>query len=204
MTAPPVTVFVVDDDPAQVLWLGEILRTGGHRVETFEHGEALLARLTPADRGCVVLDLRMPGLGGLELQSALGARGVELPIVFVSGRADVPSAVAAMRGGAVDFLSKPVSRSELCAVVERALARDAAAARERDARHAARARWESLSARERDVCRLFAKGMLIKQVAAILGLGASTVQEHRAQALRKLQVSGAAELAELLARVEGG
>ena len=201
MTHEPSSVFLVDDDPVQVLFLGAILRTAGYRVEAFEQPEALLSRLSMRDRGCVVLDLEMPGLNGLALQRALFERGVTMPLLFVSGRADVPAAVAAMKQGAVDFLSKPVDPGELRAVVARALRKDAEIAVERGACDLARSRWAGLSPRERDVCRLFARGLLNKQIAAELGTMESTVQVQRARALQKLQVGSLAEVVRLISQV---
>jgi FixJ family two-component response regulator len=200
MIRAPSSVFLVDDDPVQVLFLGAILRTAGHRVEAFEQPEALLSRLTMRDRGCVVLDLEMPGLNGLELQRALFERDIAMPLIFVSGRADVPAAVAAMKQGAVDFLSKPVDPGELCAAVTRALQKDAEIAAEGAVCDQARTRWAGLSPRERDVCRLFARGMLNKQIAAALGTVESTVQVQRARALQKLQVGSLAEVARLISQ----
>ena len=201
MIPEPPRVFLVDDDPFQLLFLGGILRTSGHAVETFEQPEALLARLSASDRGCVVLDLEMPVLSGLELQRALVERGALLPLIFVSGRADVPAAVAAMKRGALDFLSKPVDPGEFCAVVARALRGDAEGAAGRAARARAQARWAALSAHERDVCRLSASGLLNKQIAAELGIAESTLQAQRVRALQKLQVSTVAELGRLIAQV---
>jgi FixJ family two-component response regulator len=192
-------VFIVNDDPVMVLVLGGILRAAGRQVEAFQQSEALLARLAPDDRGCVVVDLRMPGLGGLELQQALLARAVLLPLIFVSGRADVAAAVAAMKGGAVDFLAKPVVPAELCAAVARALASDEAQTTRRAVQERAQARWAELSPREREVCRLFARGLADKQIAAALGTASSTVQAQRTRALHKLQVGSAVELVRLLA-----
>ena len=124
MKVRPASIFVVDDDATLLYMLSSTLRTAGYRVEAFEHPHALLARLSPADRGVLVLDLQMPGLSGLELQSALHERGVSMPMIFVSGRADIPAAVAAMKQGAVDFLVKPIVADELLAVVARAVQRD--------------------------------------------------------------------------------
>lgn len=197
-------VYVVDDDPFQLCLLSGMLRAAGHSVEVFEQPERLLAHLTPRDRGCIVLDLQMPGLTGLDLQGALTARDLRVPIVFVSGLADIPSVVRAMKAGALDFLTKPVSENALLDAVARATARDRAFAAERASRADARARWASLSARERDVCRLFARGMLNKQIGAELNITESTAQAHRARALQKLRVSTATEAAELLARLGDG
>lgn len=200
MIAGSPTVFLVDDDPFQVLFLSGTLRTHGYHVEEFERPEALLSRLSASDRGCVVLDQEMPVLNGIELQKLLHDRGVLLPMIFVSGRAGVPAVVTAMKRGALDFLSKPVDPEELCAAVEIALRRDAEAAADRARRERARARWTSLSAREQSVCRLFAKGLLNKQIAAELGITESTVQPQRIRALQKLQVSSVADLVHLMAQ----
>lgn len=196
-----VTVFLVDDDPFMLYFMGGALRSAGHRVEAFERAETLLERLSDVDRGCVVVDLRMPGLNGLELQHALVTRGVTLPLIFVSGSADVPAAVTAMKGGAIDFLSKPIDPSELCAIVARALEKDAVIANERARRTSALARWTALSPRERDVCRLVAKGHLDKEVAAELGTAISTVQAQRTRAFQRLGITSVAEMVRLLVQV---
>lgn len=198
MSAQPGQVFVVDDDAVTLLMLAGILRAAGHRVETFQRPEALLEALSDRHRGCVVVDLRMPGLNGLELQQALVARAVSLPLIFVSGRADVPAAVAAMKGGAVDFLSKPVEPAELCAAVQRAQRTDAELAARRADIERARASWAELSPREREVCRLFARGLADKQIGGVLGTALSTVQAQRTRALQKLKVGSVVELVRLL------
>lgn len=197
-------VFLVDDETFMLLTMGAILRSAGYAVETFERPEALLARLSAADRGCVVLDLKMPGLNGLELQRALVEREITLPLIFVSGRADVPAAVAAMKLGAVDFLSKPVDPQELLAVVARALHKGAELAAAHTGRVQARARWAELSRREQDVCRHLAKGLITKQIAAALGTGGSTVQSQRASAFKRLGISSITELALFLAQADEG
>ena len=196
------SVFVVDDDPVQSFVLSGILRTAGYRVEVFDHPEALLSRLSATDRGCVVLDQRMLSSTGLDVQRALGDRGAALPLIFVSGRAEVLAAVAAMKQGAVDFLPNPVEPRELLAVVERALHEDAEVAAGRAARDLARTRWRELSPREREVCRLLARGLLNKQIAATLGVAESTVQAQRARALKKLGVGSVAELVRWMAHAD--
>ena len=195
-----VTVFLVDDDPFILYFMSGTLRSAGHTVEAFERPEALLEHLSDGDRGCVIVDLRMPGINGLDLQRALAVRGVTLPLIFVSGSADVPAAVAAMKGGAVDFLAKPVEPNELCTIVAQALEKDTAIAKERASRGSARARWTALTPRERDVCRLVAKGQLDKQIAAELGTTVSTVQAQRTRAFQRLGVTSAAEMVLLVAR----
>lgn len=182
-------------------FLRGILRSGGHAVEAFERAEPLLSRLTPIDRGCLVIDLKLPGLDGLELHRTLHERGLALPAVFVSGQAGVSEAVAAMRQGAVDFLTKPVNPAELLQVVDAAVRRDAQAATEREARRRTQARWELLTARERAVCRLLHTGMQNKQVAAELGVSVATAHAQRSSAFRRLGISSLVELIRLLDRI---
>lgn len=198
---PQPTVFIVDDDVVFICLMGAILRQAKIASESFAAPEALLERLTPEDRGCVVIDLWMPGQTGLELQQNLQARGIDLPQIFVSARADVQAAVEAMKHGAADFLCKPFNPEELLEVVRRALARDAEAASTRGERLALRSRWQELSPREQDVCRLAARGLLNKQIAAALGIAESTAQTQRSSALRKLRVQTSADLARLLAEL---
>lgn len=191
-------VFIVDDDPLHLLILDGILRAAGYTTELFEQPEALLTRVNPQEHGCIVMDLQMPGYSGLELQKVLADRGVNLPVVFVSGSADIPDAVAAMKQGALDFLTKPVQPAALLAMVAQAVKQDAHNAVERAERTRARARWENLSARERDVCLLFAKGLVVKQIAAALGIHESTAHSHRVRGMQKLAMETVAELIELL------
>jgi FixJ family two-component response regulator len=193
-------VFLVDDDLVTLYALEGVLRTAGYRIEAFDDPRALLSRLSTSDRGCVVVDLRLPGLSGLELQRILIDRGIALPLIFVSGSAHIPDAVAAMKQGAVDFLPKPVEPGELLALVERALAEDAELASKREARDRARARWATLSPREQDVCRQLAKGLLHKQIAAELGTVESTVQAQRTRAFKKLGLGSVADLIRLMVR----
>ncbi len=196
------TVFVIDDDPVMLFILCGPLRAAGHRVETFDQPEMAIERISSRDRGCVVLDLRMPTLSGLAVQQALFDRGSLIPLIFMSGRADVPAAVAAMKRGAVDFLAKPIDPRELCAVVQRALQKDAEIAAEQWARARSQEQWAMLSPRERDVCRLFAKGLADKQIAAELGIAQVTVQAHRSHGLQKLRLQSSIEVARLLAQID--
>lgn len=196
------TVFIVDDELTTLHALEEALRTEGRVVEGFLDAAALLARLTPEDHGCVLLDLRLPGLNGLELQAALAGRGLSLPIIFVSGHAEIPAVVSAMQRGALDFLPKPIDLDRLEAAVDRALRLDAQRVAEQAELERLRGRWAALTQRERDVCRLSARGLLTKQIAAELGTAQSTVQVQRASAWRKLQIDSPAELVRLLAQLE--
>ncbi|HET7617584.1 MAG TPA: response regulator, partial [Vicinamibacterales bacterium] len=177
------------------------LQLHGYRVAVYSSASAFLER-PPADApGCVLLDLRMPGLSGLDVQDALTRRGIRLPIVFLSGQSDVPSTARAMRDGAVDFLVKPIDELELVAAIERAVARSAVIRDQARLARDAAARWARLTKRERDVCGLVARGLLNKQIAWELGTSESTIKVHRGRVMRKLEVDSVADLVRLLAHV---
>jgi FixJ family two-component response regulator len=196
MSAVPL-IHVVDDDDSLRAAMVELLQAAGFAARGYAStGEFLLD--PPPDRpGCLLLDVRMPGPSGLELQAALTRRGVAVPVIFLTGHADVPTSVRAMKAGAVDFLEKPVGRDTLLEALARALARDAAqrAAREEAARQ--RMRLSVLTAREREVFERIVAGKLNKQIAAELGIGLRTVKAHRAQMMAKLGVESAAQLGRL-------
>ncbi|MFN7990258.1 MAG: response regulator [Thermoanaerobaculia bacterium] len=201
MSGPPV-VHVVDDDASFRAAVARLVRAGGwEAVEDGSTGDFLLHR--PPDRpGCVLLDLQMPGgPSGLDLQEALSGLGIALPVVFVTGHADVPSSVQAMKAGAVDYLTKPVEREALFDALRRAFARDARSRGERAEADALRDRFDTLSAREREVLRRVAEGKLNKQVAGEMRIAERTVKLHRATALRKLGARSAAELGRLAERL---
>jgi FixJ family two-component response regulator len=195
------TVFLVDDDPGVLKALSRVLREEGWRVETFESAEAFLARPDPRTEGCLVLDVTMPGLDGLELQRRLAAAGESLPIVFVTGRGDIPMSVQAIKAGASDFLTKPVQAQALVAAVRAALeqhlsARDTAAATAE-----LRQRLASLTPREREVLAALAAGRLNKQIAADLGVVEQTVKFHRARIMERMRAKTIAELMHIAARL---
>jgi FixJ family two-component response regulator len=194
-------VHVVDDDQSLRTSLLRLLREAGFEACGYgSTGEFLLHPL-PDRPGCVLLDLRMPGPSGLELQAALHRQGVPLPVIFLTGHGDVASSVRAMQAGAVDFLTKPVGRDTLFGALQRALARDA---RERAARAEAdelRRRFASLTPREREVFDAVASGKLNKQVADDLGMAERTVKLHRARVMEKLAVGSPAELGRLAERL---
>ncbi len=195
-------IFLADDDVVFLFTAQGILRSAGYTVETFEHPQALLTRLSARDQGCVVLDLQMPALSGLEVQRLLVDRAIALPVIFVSGRANVPAAVAAMKQGAVDFLTKPVDPDALLAVVGEALRSSSLRAAAHSNRELARARFAELSPRQQEVCRLFAKGLINKQIGAVLGTAESTVQAQRALALKKLGISSSTDLTSLIGMID--
>ncbi|KFA90699.1 response regulator transcription factor [Archangium violaceum] len=202
---PPSTrgsVFVMDDDPSVLRGLTRMFQVEGYEVEGFSHPRQMLERGPGPRPGCVVMDLRMPELNGLELQAELGRAGWKQPLVFISGHGDIPAAVKAMKAGAVDFLAKPFSTEELLAAVERALERDRAASRAEQEHEALRSRFSTLSPREWQVCRLVARGMLNKQIAAELGTAEQTVRLQRSRVMEKLAVDSVAELVRLLERLD--
>ena len=201
MTASPGTVFLVDDDPAVLKGLERLLRAAGFAVRGFTSPEAFLDQHDPALPGCAVLDLAMAGLSGLDLQRALAARGCDRPVVFLTGRGDIPASVRAMKAGAVDFLTKPVDDEELLTAVRLALDKDRQAREARIKLEAIERRLSALSPRERDVLRHVVAGRLNKQIAAELGTAEKTVKVHRGRVMVKMGVRSVAELVRLTEQV---
>ena len=197
---PRETVFLVDDDPAVLKSLSRLLDSAGFRPRPFGSPDAFLEAFEPAAEGCIVLDLSMPGRDGLELQEALAKRGSELPVIFLTGRGDVPQSVRAMKRGAVDFLSKPVEDEVLLASIREALSRDRERRSGRGERAAILARLETLTERERQVLDGVAEGRLNKQIGGALGIAEKTVKVHRARAMEKMQAGSVAELVRMLER----
>lgn len=197
MCRPEDTVFLVDDDPAVLKAIERLLRSEGLHVAAFGSPQEFLENHDPDAPGCVVLDLSMPELNGLDLQRTLAEREQARPTVFLSGQGDIPASVRAMKQGAVDFLTKPVNDGDLLNAIRQALARDRAA-RAQDADKAeVRRRLAPLTPREREVLSHVVAGRLNKQIAADLGTVEKTVKVHRAHIMRKLQVRSLAELIRL-------
>jgi len=194
-------VHIVDDDAGMRKALGVLLRAAGYEVRTYASAnEFLLAR--PGDApGCALLDVRMPGPSGLDLQQALAQRGTELPVVFLTGHGDIPMSVRAVKAGAVDFLTKPVKRPALLAAVTAALARDAESRAQREDLREIEARYNRLTAREREVLPLVVAGKLNKQTASDLGIAERTVKVHRGRIMEKMRVQSLAELVHLAERL---
>lgn len=188
------TVFVIDDDVSVRRGLARLLKSAGYTVEAFVSADAFLARPSVASDGCILVDLRMPGKSGLDLQEALRAAGADLPLIFISGDADVPSSVRALKRGAVDFLTKPFDDATMLAVVETALARHTEERAARAQRQSASDLLATLTAREREVCLLVARGLQNKQIAFELGIAEKTVKVHRARAMAKLRASSVPDL----------
>jgi FixJ family two-component response regulator len=189
-------VFLVDDEASVRRALTRLLRTAGLEVASYPSAEALLAELSPAEKGpaCVVADLQMPGLTGLGLQDELTRRGLGLPILVITGHGDVPSTVRAMKGGAIDFLEKPVSESALFEGIGRALSRHRELNDTRRQHELLTARLERLTPREREVFALVAAGLLNKQVGFELGTTEKTVKVHRARVMDKMEATSLADL----------
>jgi FixJ family two-component response regulator len=191
------TVFIVDDDASVRTALARLVRRAGWRAEACASAREFIARYDPAQPGCLLLDVAMPEVDGLELQEQLRELGDPFPIVFLTGHADVAMGVAAMRAGAVHFLTKPVDGKDLVDAVGEAMARDAAGRRERAAHERVRARLALLSTREREVLERVVAGRLNKQIAAELGAAEKTIKVHRARVMEKMAAASLAELVRL-------
>ncbi len=195
------TIFVVDDDPAVLKSLGRLLRSAGLHVETCNSPQDFLARHNPALPGCLVLDVAMPGLNGLEVQQALAAIGDERPIVFLTGHGDIPTSVEAMKRGAVDFLTKPVNAVDLLRAIHSAIVKDSVRRLERDEVEEFKQRLATLTPREREVLPYVISGRLNKQIAGELGTAEKTIKVHRARVMEKMKVQSVAELVRLAERL---
>lgn len=195
-------VFVVDDDPSYLVAVCRLLRVAGFDAQTFSSGAEFLAHVSKATRGCVVADLQMPGLSGLELQEALAKSCAPLPMVILTGHGDIPSTVRAMRLGAVDFLEKRAPDQQLIAAVTRALERDVEECAARARREEFRRRFAALTQREREVLRHVVSGRMNKQIGAALGIHERTVKLHRTAITRKVGVHSVAELTTMTREAE--
>jgi FixJ family two-component response regulator len=193
-------VGIVDDDPSVRKGLARLVKGAGYRVEVFASAREFLARPQQGDPCCLLLDVRMPGLTGLELQEALAIAGRRMSIVFVSGHGDVPGSVKAMKGGAIDFLTKPIDARELLGAIERAVAKALTEQREQAGAMDVQSRLKTLTAREAQVFALVVTGMLNKQIAAELGIVEKTVKVHRARVMEKMRAGSLAELVRLADR----
>ena len=198
MNAPVPIVRVVDDDASFLTAVARILRASGFVVKTFASAGEFLAQPEADVPGCVLVDLQMPGLSGLDLQEALAQAGPRLPVVFLSGHGDIPTTVQAMRRGAEDFLTKRAPKEALLDAVKRALARDARERAERVRLEALRARFTALTPREREVLAHVLTGQLNKQIAGDLRIDERSVKRHRTSIMIKLQVQSVAELTHLV------
>jgi len=194
-------VFILDDDISIREALCTLLRSVGLEVRTFTSAAEFLNAELPDVPACLVLDVRLPGLSGLDLQRELGRTGVEIPIIFISGHGDIPMTVRAMKAGAVEFLPKPVREQELLDAIAQAIDKDRAARRQRAEVAAVRVRYATLTPRENEVASKVIRGLLNKQVAADLGVTEVTVKVHRRHIMEKMQASSLAELVRMIERL---
>lgn len=201
MSTPPGTVYIVDDDEAVRQGLGALIQSMGYAVISFADAGSYLQAPPPDRPCCLLLDLQLPGLSGLELQQRLNDEERAVPIVFLTGRGDIPSSVRAIKAGAVEFLTKPFNPTLLANAIRAAVDRDAADQFERQERSELRVRYESLSPREREVMARVVDGLLNKQIAAEFGTVEATVKEQRGSVMRKMKVSTIAELVRISVRL---
>lgn len=201
MTEPDAIVFVVDDDAQVRESLKGLIRSVGLRVEVFASAQEFLRGKRPEVPSCLVLDVRLPGLSGLDLQKRTTDAGMEIPIVFITGHGDIPMSVRAMKAGAVEFLTKPFREQDLLDAIQQALERDRRARDQRAALEELRQRFESLTQRERAVMTHVVAGLLNKQIGAELGTSETTVKMHRHQVMEKMGAGSVPELVRMADRL---
>ena len=200
---PNGVVFVVDDDPSVRSSLKFLISTVGLQVETFESAETALQKLSPEAPSCLVLDVRLRGLSGLDLQGELGARNCQVPIVFITGHGDIPMTVRAMKAGAVEFLTKPFRDQDLLDAIHIALERDRARREQEKEITELQQRFDLLTSREREVISLVAAGKLNKQIADQLGTAENTIKVHRSRAMEKLGADSLADMVRMIEKFKG-
>jgi FixJ family two-component response regulator len=187
-------IAIVDDDPSVRRGLERLIRSVGWKAETFASAQEFLARPRTEAPSCLVLDLQLPGLSGLDLQKRMAEAGLETPIIFLTGHGDIPASVKAMKAGAVEFLTKPVDEQDLLNAIQEAIERDRRTREQQAETRDLRDRYQSLTAREQEVMRQVISGLLNKQVAADLNITEDTVKFHRGNIMRKMRADSLADL----------
>jgi|SRR5947209_5543433 len=202
MAELPSTVIVIDDDPAVQEAIGSLLRSVGQQAKLLASVDEFMKTGRPPGPACLVLDVRLPGRSGLDFQRDLAAANIHLPIIFVTGHGDIPMSVRAMKGGAIEFLTKPFRDQDLLDAIQLGLERDRALLEGEKQMAILRARFELLTPREREVMTHVARGRLNKQIAADIGVSEITVKVHRGQVMRKMRASSLPDLARMADRLK--
>jgi len=187
-------IAIVDDDPSVRRGLQRLIRSAGWKVETFASAQEFLARPSAISPSCLVLDLQLPGLSGLDLQQRMADLGLDIPVVFLTGQGNIPASVKAMKAGAIEFLTKPVDEQNLLKAIEEAIERDRRTRQQQTEMHELRRRYESLTVREQEVMQLVISGLLNKQIAGELTITEDTVKFHRGHVMRKMCADSLADL----------
>jgi FixJ family two-component response regulator len=201
MTEAKPIVFVVDDDPSVRRAISRLIGSVGLQVELFGSAQEFLRSKRPDGPSCLVLDIRLPGISGLDFQRGLAEANIHIPIIFITAHGDIPMTVRAMKAGAVEFLTKPFRDQDLLDAIQVALEQDRAKRQQEEEMATLRQRWESLTPREREVLPLVVSGLLNKQIAGEIGTSETTVKVHRGRLMRKMGADSLAELVRLAERI---